>query len=301
MVTMRTRNTVVGLCAGLMSTGAGVAIAACDLAPPISIIEEGQSVQIQATCAEALATVDLQVTDAANNAYDTGPLDLGAAAKANQTYLFHLPSDVVGNAGQYTVDIKGTVLDSTALVSAATPALVIVMTNPNATTVTVTDPVVTDPVVTDPVVTDPVVTDSSCPTPPSNVKVVNTSLPTAAYPTTSFSPEPETITAFKFSTPGGTALVGGSATATVKTAAGNGKTVRITHCPGDTEPVSFRCSSSAAEVASVRYFANYNSTSYCVLEADTTYYMQVINKYDPTSTTYSCGGSLSCGFYFNAD
>lgn len=132
-----------------------------------------------------------------------------------------------------------------------------------------------------------------------NTVIVNTGLPNTPYTTKSFNPAPRTILAFKFRTPAGTALQSGFAKATVMTAAGNGKTVRVTKCPSDTEPVSRYCSDSASEVASVRYFINYDDRRSCVLKTNTTYYMQVINKYS-TNGGYTCGGDVSCGFYFRA-
>lgn len=149
-------------------------------------------------------------------------------------------------------------------------------------------------------------TPGKCPAKPSNVRVVNTKIPDNTYDKTAFKPNnPETVYAFKFRTRSGTSLATGSASAIVMTATMGGKTLRITACPGAAEPVnaSDTCTTSAAEVATVRYATNldpssYLSSFYCSLQADTTYYMEVINKH--TSDSYTCSNSSNCGFYFTA-
>ena len=306
MVTMKTRNTYFGLFVGVMSTGAGFADAACNLTPPLVIMEEGQTANFEAVCQEALETINWQITDADNVAYDTGPLSI--SSYPNEVIRYTPPSIVLNNSGEYTINIAGALAD-TSVVSAPVDALVIVLENPNVTSdPVVTDPVVTDPVVTDPVVTDPVVTDPSCTT-PNNVKVVNTLIPDTSYSQTAFtSVAPETVYAFKFSTDSSSSVTWGTAKYVNTTSGEGGKTVRITTCPGDTAPVSLRCSRSGTEAASVEYYTNINNTGYCELQADATYYVQVINKLDPSSTTYSCGSSLNpevetsaCGFYFSAN
>jgi hypothetical protein len=107
-------------------------------------------------------------------------------------------------------------------------------------------------------------------------------------------------------TPAGPEIAWGSGS-WVETTEGEGaKTVRITDCPNDTAPVHSECTVSGSEAATLEYYTNLDSSDYCVLQPDTTYYFQVINKLDPDSSTYACGGSpevetSECGFYFSAN
>lgn len=148
-----------------------------------------------------------------------------------------------------------------------------------------------------------------CPVPASNVEVVNTSVPTAAYPRTDFSSvAPDKIYAFKVRSKPGTVTTSAYGIATLMTTGVGGKRIVISACPGDLTPVMAKCTKWASESTRLDYYTNLNSTSYCVVQPDTVYYLNVISKNNTTDTTYNCGSSTSpstptskCAFSFTAN
>lgn len=142
-----------------------------------------------------------------------------------------------------------------------------------------------------------VVVSGNCPTPASNVQIVETGVQGATFPQTTYSNlTPSSLQAFKFVYTGQAIGVASStATSTTPTA----RMVVVSECPGQilNTGMDAACTRYSVDKSSVRTAAGYPTAdprTYCRLEIGKTYYANMFaQKYDTIGTTsYTCNTTL---------
>lgn len=130
---------------------------------------------------------------------------------------------------------------------------------------------------------------------------VNTNVPNKVFVKTTYTPNPETVYAFRFATPASGQKVG-SGVGTRVSSSPMTKMVVISEVPGDVSVANkpSGCVSSSIEVSTVRYAVNYpeaNPSVYCRLAPGKIYYFNVVSK-TPNSDKLTCTSRSNCGFSF---
>jgi hypothetical protein len=150
-----------------------------------------------------------------------------------------------------------------------------------------------------------VVVSGNCPTPGSNVQIIDTKVttgsPTVIFPKTDYtSLAPSTIQAFKFTTPSDTSKVySGQASSARMTGSPSAKLVVVSECPGDVrvDDKPYYCGIYGYEGSSVYTVVNVPPTTRaCVLQPGKVYYANMVaqNRDTVGSSTYTCSNALTC-------
>jgi hypothetical protein len=141
------------------------------------------------------------------------------------------------------------------------------------------------------------VVSGNCPTPGSNVQIVETGVQGATFPQTTYSNlTPSSLQAFKFVYTGQSIGVASStATSTTPTA----RMVVVSECPGQIQNTGMdsACTRYSVDKSSVRTAAGYplaDPRTYCRLEIGKTYYANMFAQTYTTvgSTSYTCSTTL---------
>jgi hypothetical protein len=146
------------------------------------------------------------------------------------------------------------------------------------------------------------VVPGNCPTPGSNVQVIDTGVDGKTFPATTYSTlAPNTIQAFKFVH---NKQAAGSVTSTKMTAAQAAKTIVISECPGQilNTGLDASCTRYSTEVSYVYTATGYPTAdprTYCRLEIGKVYYANMVAQAPSTlgSNLYTCSSTANCGHY----
>lgn len=300
---MKTRGTLVGVFAGVMSVGAGFANASCVTKPSVLFLEEGQSAFVEAVCEEPLATLNFGIHDVANDIWHTTGGQQPVDSDPNEPIRYYLPSAVRNQIGEYFVYVKGILADGS-IVTSPLKTWIKVLDDPNTTITTTPDPLPTqDPV---PPPDDSIIIDPNCPT-VSKVTEIVTDMPNSPFKETYYRVAPSDIYAFKFKTPDGTVPTAQRVVSATVPDSDMSKLVQISDCPGG-PLVKPLCMAFGGEISNLDIYTNLPAyeSSVCVLEAGKTYYANIISKEKITDTTYNCGDATApdtstsrCAFLLN--